>query len=137
MQRVVDLSVKKGNLSEIVKSLRLKYKYYFRVHSSMKFLVSLTSLFSYKDVTPHYMTKNYDALDSQFHLYSTRASRYSTKANLPKELILSLLKFVKLWLVSVLIAIPLTMTLFFLRDIPINKHLFAVLSLLAFTYLLI
>ena len=29
------------------------------------------------------------------------------------------------------------MTLFFLRDIPVNKHLFAILSLLAFTYLLV
>ena len=136
-QKVVDLSFKKGNLSEIVKLLKLKYKHYFRVSNSMKFLVSLTSLFLYKDITPHHVTKNYDALDSQIHIYSTGVSRYSTKPNLPKELVLGLLKFIKLWLVSLLVSVPLIITLFFLRDIPINKHLFAILSLLAFTYLLV
>jgi len=55
----------------------------------------------------------------------------------PKDLFFSYISFFRTWLISITLSITVVSVLYFLRDIPVNKFLFSIGSLILFSYLLI
>lgn len=109
----------------------------YKLHRKGIFIMNIIDFFSMNRELPKNIYKNYDPLTTR--LLSTASVNTSClKLTLfPKDLLFNYFYFFKSWLVSFVLCLSLVSTLFYLRDIPVNKHLFSVGSIILFTYLLL
>lgn len=137
LHRAIDPVYKKHLLNSLFSAVSLKKIHYFKISTVFQSTLGLLSSDSYNTKLPNTLTKNYDYVDSQYQLINTLVPKLFKNHYRPTELLVSLVYFVKNWILSAVLSLSLVLVFFFLRDIPVNKHLFTVVSLGLFTYLLI
>lgn len=125
----------KKNYSQIIaRMLDTNRRYYFRSISLTSNLLTFINYLYKLIIRSSQVTKNYDIF------YSRPALDIKNKLSsnlIPGELLINLIYFTKKWVVSITLATLIIIVFTFMRDIPLNKHLFAIGSILTFTYLLI
>lgn len=137
IKRVIDPLYKKHVISSVSSLHRAKIMKSFKIGTIPMSIIGPLS-FTYRNKkVPFSLTKNYDALDTQRQLVKLNNLNINTTSYMPSELLLSAIFFIRKWIISLIISLTLCLVFFFLRDIPVNKHLFSVISLGLFAYLLI
>lgn len=137
VKRVIDPLYRNHVISSVSSLHRTKIMKSFRISTIPMSVIGPVSFTYRNDKLPSSLTKNYDVLSTQKHLLGLSNIHKSTISYLPNELLLTSLFFIRKWIVSLFISISLVLVFFYLRDIPVNKHLFSVVSLGLFMYLLI
>lgn len=100
-------------------------------------LYNILTIFSTNRRLEKSIVINYDPLRVSAFLNTSKGTSGQESNVFPRSLLFSYLSFFRSWVVSVVLSISVVSSLYFLRDIPVNKFLFSTGSLVLFLYLLI
>jgi hypothetical protein len=100
-------------------------------------LYNILSTFSMNRRLERPIAINYDPLRISMPLSNTKVNSSQVDSLFPKELLFSYVSFFRAWIISIILSVCVISSLYFLRDIPVNKYLFSTGSLILFTYLLL
>lgn len=109
----------------------------YKLHRRGTFIMNIIDFFSMNRKLSKEIYKNYDPLNTRLLSTTLGNTNYLTLSIFPKDLLFSYFYFFKSWVISIMLSLSLVSTLFYLRDIPVNKHLFSVGSIILFAYLLL
>lgn len=127
-----------NHLSKFVRSSNFSYNHMvYKPDKRINLMLSITSIFDLNRKLDKPITLNYDLLSMPLRSISDYRSKSNLSLILPLELLFNYIYFFRPWLISVLLTLMVTLSLFFLRDIPVNKYLFTIGSISLFSYLLL
>ena len=123
IKRVIDPLYRNHVISSVSSLHRTKIMKSFKISTVPMSAIGPLSFTYRNDKLPSYLTKNYDALSTQTHMLGLNSLNKGAVSYIPNELVLTSLFFIRRWAISLLISISLILVFFYLRDIPVNKHI--------------